>query len=122
MTLRHSVGAGPLILGGLLLISGIVNPPHVTTVHGTQKGTESQSAADTVPTTPHCISETQPAGEQTGYLVGLGLVAMILGVGLNIGDVVVSLKEGSTKTASLVGVAVGLGETAPRTVMTLVAG
>jgi hypothetical protein len=109
MTFRHTVGASLLILGGLLLISGIANPPHATTVSCTQTGTASQGAAGQATTSPHCTSESQPAGGPTGYLVGLGLVGIILGVGLGLGDVVLGLKDESTKTASLVGVAVGLG-------------
>lgn len=98
MTLRHTGGAAHLILGGLLLVSGIANPPHATTVSCTQTGTASQGTAGPA-TTTHCTSETKPAGGPTGYLVGVGLVGVglvgiALGAGLGFGDLVMGMKDG----------------------------
>lgn len=93
MTLRHIVGAALLILGGLLLVSGIANPPHATTVSCTPTGTASQGTAGPA-TTTHCTSEIKPAGGPMGYLVVGGLGGTALGLGLSFGNLVMGLKDG----------------------------
>lgn len=88
MTVRHSIGAAAIIIGGLLLLSGLVTTPQATSVSCTQGGTAGQGGNAAVQTgTPECTTETQLASGQQRYLVGLGLTSMALGAGIGLGDV-----------------------------------
>lgn len=88
MTVRHSVGAALIIIGGLLLLSGTVSSPQVTSVSCAQQGSASQGTAGAPTTTPTCTTETRPATGQQRYLLGLGVASFVLGGGIGLGGVV----------------------------------
>lgn len=87
MTVRHTIGAAALIIGGLLLLGGLVSSPQVTTTSCTQAGTASQGATGAPTQTPDCTTETRPATGQQLYLLGIGLTGVVLGAGISLGDV-----------------------------------
>lgn len=86
MTVRYTLAGAALLLGVVMIVTGIVATPHITTASCSQEGTASQGEPSEQTTTPNCTTTTQPARGQQLYLIGLGFVSTVLGAGVILGD------------------------------------